>query len=151
MPHRVFVYGTLKEGFPNFDNNLGKRVPGTFKTVQRFALYLVGYRHSPWLLHSESQGAQEAQVEGQVFEVDDDALQAMDRLERIDMPDGYRRLTIHVVALDDLKRIAVPVHAYLKPADMLPEDGIMLGPLTAYELSHAALYTPRSAPAAGVS
>ncbi|MFD2451175.1 gamma-glutamylcyclotransferase [Ideonella paludis] len=32
----IFVYGTLKEGFPNAHLNQGRRVLGHFRTVQRF-------------------------------------------------------------------------------------------------------------------
>ena len=42
MAHLVFVFGTLKEGFPNFRINKGIRVVGEFVTVQRFPLHLIG-------------------------------------------------------------------------------------------------------------
>ncbi len=40
--HRVFVYGTLKEGFRNFHVNRGTRLPGEFVTEQAFPLYVIG-------------------------------------------------------------------------------------------------------------
>jgi hypothetical protein len=46
MEHLVFIFGTLKEGFPNFGINRGTRVPGEFKTCAAYSLYLVGERHS---------------------------------------------------------------------------------------------------------
>src|SRR5688572_24027904 len=55
---RVFVYGTLKEGFPNFGANTGTRVPGVFVTKERYPLYLVGERHSPWMINSPGEGKQ---------------------------------------------------------------------------------------------
>ena len=58
--HRVFVFGTLKEGFPNFATHRGTRVPGVFKTRPRLPLYLVGERHVPWLLDLPGQGLQVA-------------------------------------------------------------------------------------------
>jgi gamma-glutamylaminecyclotransferase len=138
--HRVFVFGTLKEGFPNFATNRGTRVPGRFKTRQPLPLYLVGDRHVPWLLDAPGQGLQ---VGGQVFEVDADTLAAMDRLERITEPDGYRRVWIEVV--DDTPGALPPdlVHAYLKPPQHLQADLPRLGPLDEYTLAHAALYRPR--------
>ncbi|WP_285414832.1 hypothetical protein [Variovorax sp. efr-133-TYG-130] len=38
MTDLVFVFGTLKEGFPNFTTNRGKRVAGEFVTVERSAV-----------------------------------------------------------------------------------------------------------------
>ena len=45
-----FVFGTLKEEFPNFSTDRGIRVPGSFKTVTPYPLYLVasGTRHGFW-------------------------------------------------------------------------------------------------------
>ncbi|HYP70984.1 MAG TPA: gamma-glutamylcyclotransferase family protein, partial [Variovorax sp.] len=89
MNHLVFVFGTLKEGFPNFATNKGRRLPGVFLTKDRYPFYLVGERHSPWLVDQPGEGER---VVGQVFEVDKVALAAMDALERIHEPDGYRRV-----------------------------------------------------------
>lgn len=50
MSHLVFVFGTLKEGFPNFATNKGVRRGGDFVTASRYPLYLVGERCSPWLI-----------------------------------------------------------------------------------------------------
>jgi len=35
---RVFVCGTLKDGFPNFHVNRGRRVPGEYRAEQRYPL-----------------------------------------------------------------------------------------------------------------
>lgn len=141
QPRRVFVFGTLKEGFPNFATNRGTRVAGRFRTLQRLPLYLVGERHVPWLLDAAGQGQQ---VMGQVFEVDADTLAAMDRLERVTEPDGYRRVLIDVV--DDTPGASAPstAYAYLKPAEQLHADLPRRGPLDEYTLAHAALYRPRA-------
>ena len=64
--HRVFVFGTLKEGFPNFATNRGRRVAGDFVTKERYPFYLVGERHSPWLIDQPGEGER---IVGQVFEV----------------------------------------------------------------------------------
>ena len=55
--HLVFVFGTLKDGFPNFATNRGTRLPGAFRTCSAYPLYLVGYRHVPWLLPEGSRPA----------------------------------------------------------------------------------------------
>jgi gamma-glutamylaminecyclotransferase len=141
MPYLVFVFGTLKEGFPNFQSNRGVRLPGEFLTEQRLPLYLVGERHSPWLVNLPGQGHR---ITGQVFEVDRAALDRMDELERVTEPDGYRRLTLSVVAKTPSATLAAPVFAYLKQPEQVSAAGVRLGPLAEYTLEHAALYRSRA-------
>jgi gamma-glutamylaminecyclotransferase len=143
MPQLVFVFGTLKQGFPNFATNKGTRVGGDFVTVERYPLYLVGERFSPWLVDAAGEGEQ---VVGQVFEVDQPALDAMDVLERITEPDGYRRVAMKVRAMGGDLASTLDVHAYVKQrAHFRPADA-RLGPLREYTLEHAALYRGRGAP-----
>jgi gamma-glutamylaminecyclotransferase len=139
MSQLVFVFGTLKQGFPNFATNRGRRLPGQFITRERWPLYLVGERHSPWLIDQPGQGEQ---VAGQVFEVDDAALAAMDALERVAEPDGYRRVMIAVLAAAS-DAVVLQVFAYLKPAHQLLPGEVRAGPLADYTPDHAALYRPR--------
>jgi gamma-glutamylaminecyclotransferase len=93
MPHLIFVFGTLKEGFRNFHVNQGRRVGGDVVTVQPHPLYVIGPRCLPWLLDRPGEGLP---VVGQLFEVDEATLAAMDRLERVDDPWWYvrRRITV---------------------------------------------------------
>ena len=141
MKHLVFVFGTLKEGFPNFPTNRGRRLPGAFFTRERYPLYLVGERHSPWLVNAPGQGER---IAGQVFEVDQAALDAMDALERIAEPDGYRRIVLEVEALDALSAGSLSVFAYLKQAQHFAPAEVRLGPFAEYTLAHAALYRARA-------
>jgi gamma-glutamylaminecyclotransferase len=136
----VFTYGTLKEGFPNFKVNSGTRVPGEFVTVLRFPLYLIGPRRVPWMVNSPGQGEY---VAGQVFEVDETGLRQMDALERIDAPDGYRRMTIEIVERDRPGAAALTALVYVKLPEQLAVETIRVGPLCEYSPDHAALYTPR--------
>lgn len=136
----VFVFGTLKQGFPNFHENLGKRVPGDFTTCERYPLYLVGERHSPWMMDAPGTGHP---VTGQVFEVDAPALQKMDLLERVREPDGYRRSAIEVIPAATAATPPLQVFAYLKPADQVQPGQVRLGPLPEYGFAHAALYRRR--------
>lgn len=145
MHHHVFVFGTLKEGFPNFHVNRGLRVPGTFRTTARYPLHLVGERHSPWLIDLPGQGDH---VHGQVFKVDPAGLLAMDTLERIAEPDGYRRVQVEVAAVEPTQETRMQAFAYLKQAQHFNPDDARLGPLTEFTLAHAALYRPRHAPTA---
>ena len=140
MSQLVFVFGTLKEGFPNFATNRGARVAGDFMTVERYPLYLVGERYSPWLVDAAGEGER---VVGQVFEVDEATLVAMDDLERIAEPDGYRRVMLEVEAVQDGRRAACRVHAYIKPREQFTVEDARLGPLREYTREHAALYRSR--------
>ncbi|MEJ8857985.1 gamma-glutamylcyclotransferase family protein [Variovorax robiniae] len=137
---RVFVFGTLKEGFPNFATNEGRRVEGEFVTLERYPMYLVGERHSPWMIDLPGQGHC---VAGQLFEVDEAALARMDALERITEPDGYRRLRIRVAKRGE-ELDAVEAFVYLQPTMPAASD-IRVGPLDDYSPAHASLYRKRAA------
>ncbi|MCP4472672.1 MAG: gamma-glutamylcyclotransferase [Gammaproteobacteria bacterium] len=135
----VFVFGTLKQGFPNSSKNNGSRVPGEFLTKGRYPLYLVGERHSPWLVLSRGEGFQ---VRGQVFMVDDATLSFMDRLERTHEADGYHRVQMPVISESTNEEMQVFV--YGKPAEQLEGMRVQLGPIAVYELEHSSLYRKRN-------
>jgi gamma-glutamylaminecyclotransferase len=139
MLHRVFVYGTLKEGFPNFHINHGRRLPGEFITVERYPFYILGPTHLPWLLQQAGQGQA---VRGQVYEVDDSALAAMDVLEQIDEPGWYHRDRIAVRLAEGGDAIEVFVY-FGTPARAAIEER-HFGPLADYTAEHARTY--RDAP-----
>lgn len=141
MTDLVFVFGTLKEGFPNFATNRGSRVPGTFTTRERFPFYLVGERFSPWLVNSPGQGER---VLGQVFKVNQVTLEAMDRLERITEPDGYRRVVIEVASIEPIASRTINAFAYLKQARHFTQSEVRFGPFPEYTLEHAVFYRPRA-------
>ena len=137
----VFVFGTLKEGFPNFGTNTGTRVPGLFVTTERYPFYLIGERHSPWLVNIPGQGEH---VVGQVFKVESEVLERMDVLERVNEPDGYDRIRIKVKSQSADPQAELVVHAYLKHLRHLADAEIMLGPFAEYTLEHAAQYRKRA-------
>jgi gamma-glutamylaminecyclotransferase len=93
MAHLIFVFGTLKQGFRNFHVNRGRRIGVDVITVEPHPLYVIGPRCLPWLLDRPGEGLP---VVGQLFEVDDETLAAMDVLERVDNPQWYRRRRIRV-------------------------------------------------------
>jgi gamma-glutamylaminecyclotransferase len=137
MPSLIFVYGTLKEGFPNFAFNPGRRVPGTFRTLQPFPFYVVQLaveNRAPWLVNSPGQGVV---VSGQVFEVDDATLQAMDDFEEVGLPTGYVRLTLE---LEDEAGRVVSAHAYMKHEHQLVECLVVEGPYEEYTAELAVGY-----------
>ena len=143
MNHLVFVFGTLKEGFPNFGSNTGTRISGHFETVSRYPLYLVGERHSPWMVNAPGSGER---VMGQLFNVDANALQKMDVLERVTENDGYQRIAIKVRLCAAEQSKEQEFFAYLKHPKHLGAAAMMCGPLKEYSLEHAALYQSRSTP-----
>lgn len=137
--YHVFVYGTLKEGFPNFKINKGIRVNGTFVTKYRYPFYLVGERYSPWLILDQGNGNN---VKGQVFQIDQSALDEMDKLERIDKQDGYKRVEIQVISEDSGEEVSV--FMYGKPIEQLENAFLRSDPLDDYKLEHSKLYRSRN-------
>ena len=138
---RVFVYGTLKAGFPNHHHNQGALLE-LATTTESYPLYLVGPRRSPWLLDRPGQGFP---VSGEVYAVDEPVLAQMDHLERVAEPDGYRR---HSVSAVNASGQTMAVEIYLKPAGQLVDEPIRDGPFPDYTAELAALYRPR--PSRGV-
>ncbi len=139
MSHQIFVFGTLKDGFPNFSVNDGTRIAGRFLTKPLYELYLVGSRYTPWMIPDQGDGVA---IAGEVYSVDDDGLARMDELERIHYPDGYQRASIDVIHADNGQVLRVFV--YLKRAEQLDRSEIMAGPLPEYSQEDAAKYQPRS-------
>ena len=133
----VFVFGTLKQGFPNFAINQGQRVGTVCRTLQPHPLYLLGPRHVPWMIDAPGSGEQ---VAGELYAVDTAALAAMDALEGVGRPDGYHRKALQVRGADAAVALA---QVYMKRADQLVHADVRLGPLAEYTLEHAALYRRR--------
>ena len=133
----VFVFGTLKEGFPNFAVNQGRRVGTVFRTVQPHPLYLMGARHVPWMIDAPGTGEC---VAGEVYEVDAAALAAMDELEGVGRPDGYHRTALQVQG-DGAEVVMAQV--YMKHPHQLVQADVRIGPLAEYTMAHAALYRRR--------
>ncbi|HEY6514304.1 MAG TPA: gamma-glutamylcyclotransferase family protein [Burkholderiaceae bacterium] len=136
----VFVFGTLKEGFPNFAVNRGRRVGAAFRTLERRPLLLMGERHVPWLIDSPGLGER---VAGELYEVDAAALAAMDELEGIGRPDGYHRKALPVQPATPGDDTVVLAQVYMKHAEQVIEADVRVGPLPEYTLAHAALYRRR--------
>ena len=140
MSTRVFVYGTLKAGFPNFHVNQSVRVPGRWVTVRRFSLYIIGPDHVPWLV-DEGEGAGEY-VEGELYDVASEHMPRMDALENIGEPGGYRREVI------DVRRIldeggpgeSMRAHVYLFFFNDTATTEIYTGPIAVYTPEHAVRY-----------
>ena len=136
----VFVYGTLKKGFPNHDRHMpsAERM-GTFRTRDRYRLVLNGERYSPCLMAGAGQGRC---VEGEVFAVDSSGLKQLDRLERIDRPDGYHRRRIIVDAVGSPEPESCEVFVYLKYPEWVTDP--RSDALDVYTLDAARAYRKRN-------
>jgi gamma-glutamylaminecyclotransferase len=84
-PLRVFVYGTLLAGERNHHLLAGARLLGTTRTHRGYSLHDLG--HFPGLVG----GGQQA-VTGEIYEIDEPTLAALDRLEG--HPSFYHRTLI---------------------------------------------------------
>ena len=104
--HRVFAYGTLKNGFYFHDEYLGgdKSVfGGPARTTNEYTLYVDGMPHMV-------REAGEHGVKGELYEVDDDVLAKLDSLEG--HPVVYKREIIEVLDETGNKTLA---WSYLRP------------------------------------
>jgi gamma-glutamylaminecyclotransferase len=140
----VFVFGTLKQGFPNFAINQGRRVGSAFRTLDRLPLLLMGERHVPWMIDSPGLGER---VVGELYEVNAAALAAMDELEGVGQPDGYQRRALRVQAATPGDDAVVIAQVYIKRAEQVVDANVKIGPLAEYTLAHAALYRRRDSQA----
>jgi gamma-glutamylaminecyclotransferase len=129
----IFVYGTLKQGFPNTHLNAGVRRAGRYRTRERLPMVLLGDGHVPCILLEPGSGHQ---VIGEVYEVDAAALAVMDRLERIGEADGYLRIPIEVVAEGEGDAEAITVDVYAKSPAQAEGLARHLGPLAEYTAEH---------------
>lgn len=115
--HKVFVYGTLKSGFALHRRALGEVARTCHcRTVERFPMFVAGPWFAPMMMNEPGCGLQ---VHGELYEVDDTRLAAIDALELVGKPGNFRVL-IQVEALEGRTqgrtdgRAAWPAFAYMK-------------------------------------
>lgn len=123
-PTRLFVYGTLKRGFPNHAEYLGvEPVRAPVLTVKRYPLLITGPSYVPCLMNAPGRGRR---VVGELYEVDGETLARLDELEEVGRPWGYYRATIEVAGSE---AGAVPIEAatYFKDDPSDPVHATDLG------------------------
>ena len=108
MSHTLFVYGTLKRGFPNHETLTGGTFAGLARTVEAWPLLIQGPWFTPVMLPETGEGHR---VAGELWEVDDALLARLDQLESTHLPTGYVRREI-AVERDDGSRLSA--HVWLK-------------------------------------
>lgn len=106
--HYVFVYGTLKKGFPNAHYLDRSTFLGEFRTTTRYPLVVGGRYYSPYLLDLPNKGSK---VKGEVYVVDDATLADLDYLENVGV--NYERRVGKVSCVSD-RAFVVEAYVYFK-------------------------------------
>jgi gamma-glutamylaminecyclotransferase len=123
----VFVYGTLKRGFPNYDESLyGSCYCGIGKSVDTYPLLIAGKFYSPVLVAEKGSGLN---VSGELYDVGSEILCALDRLEGVGETWGYYRINIEI---RQESGSVVSATTYVKNSEDL--GPIHSGPLSSYEI-----------------
>ena len=131
----VFLYGTLKSGFPNSHLNPAVRIEGAFSTVEPYPFYLVGEYSFPWLLDRPGDGYR---MRGELYSASEEDLEHFDKLERVGEPEGYLRKSIQVVEADS--KVVFDAFIYVIPQDRLATVSTRRGPLPEYTPEDAAAF-----------
>ncbi|CAM5077324.1 unnamed protein product [Eretmochelys imbricata] len=97
---RVFVYGTLKKGQPNYQHMLNgthgiAKFQGRGRTVEKYPLVIAGKYNIPFLLNIPGTGHH---VTGEIYSVDDQMLQFLDEFEGC--PDMYQRTPVRLEVVE---------------------------------------------------
>jgi len=84
---KVFVFGTLKRGFPLHHGLAGARLLGEYCTVKRFPMLIAGPWYAPMSFNEPGVGHR---VLGELYEVDEACLSRLDEMESVDQPGNFR-------------------------------------------------------------
>lgn len=102
LPMRMFVYGTLLEGFSNHFLLSNCKKIGAAKTISKFGLFISDY---PMVTSKIS----ESNIIGEVYEVgDEQSLKDLDELEG--HPDWYYRVPTEVELLATQERFSAQIY-----------------------------------------
>ncbi|RWX34543.1 gamma-glutamylcyclotransferase [Rhizobium leguminosarum] len=119
MTRNLFVFGTLKKGFPLHEQGLSRAsFLGIFQTRQCYPMLIAGPWFAPMMFNEPGIGHR---VIGELYQPDDDTIASLDRLESIGMP-GNLRVVLEVepvaggpicsaLAYMKSRRLAHPVHS----------------------------------------
>jgi gamma-glutamylaminecyclotransferase len=92
---KLFVFGTLKRGFPLHHGLAGAQFCGEYRTVERFPMLIAGHWFAPMMLNEPGLGHQ---VAGELYEIDAACLARLDGIESMGQP-GNLRLAIDVTPI----------------------------------------------------
>lgn len=113
-PHTLFVYGTLKNGFPNHRFLGNARFLGYGKTVEPYALYMDEH---PLVYARERVGP----VHGEVYKVSDDTLDRVDGVQG--HPKHYYREEVEV-CLESGEHVTTWIYFFPDKLGKLIESGV---------------------------
>ncbi|MFB9175471.1 gamma-glutamylcyclotransferase family protein [Roseibium salinum] len=93
MVRKVFVFGTLKRGFPLHERGLSEaKLLGQYRTRERYPLLVAGPWFAPMMLNEPGIGYQ---VVGELYETNDITIENLERIESVGEPGNFR-LSIEV-------------------------------------------------------
>src|SRR5438270_11642597 len=117
---RVFVFGTLKRGFPLHHGLAGAAFLGACRTVQRFPMFVAGLWFAPMMMNEPGVGHR---VVGELYVLDSAGLARIDAMESIGQPGNFRipvdvepvdgRATCAAVGYRKSGALADPIHTDL--------------------------------------
>ncbi len=107
----IFVYGTLKRGFANHYLLKDAVFSADSCTQEVFPMVIAGPWFAPSMLDQPGDGRQ---IHGELYQVDEQVLAQLDRLERVGQAGGYIRRQISVFDTNDPSR-HYSCGVYLKP------------------------------------
>jgi gamma-glutamylaminecyclotransferase len=94
---RLFVFGTLKQGFPFHGACLdGAKYLGACRTVKAYPMFIAGPWFAPMMLDRPGVGLH---VSGELYEIDPPRLAAIDAVESVGKPGNFR-ISIEVEPLE---------------------------------------------------
>lgn len=136
----LFVYGTLKRGFPNhLPLMYGVEYLGEGLSSNRYPLLIAGEWNSPVLIEEPGNGYQ---VQGEIYRVTEERLMEIDEFEGTHHPHGYYRKTIPVIpefGLDKHSNMFFADTYFKKPPEIMH---VSAGPLRLFPIQNQ--YIPRS-------
>ena len=92
--HNIFIYGTLKHGYPNHNQYLKNQTYlGRYRTVDCYPLVIANKWFAPVLIDEPGVGKH---IVGELYQVANDKLKELDRLEHTDHVKGYVRIEINI-------------------------------------------------------
>lgn len=111
---KVFVYGTLKRGFPFFELGLADAdFLGAVQTIQPYPMYIAADFYGPMMLDRPGEGLQ---ITGELYDVEPAAMDRLDELESIGKPGSFRsKIVVEPVG----GGVPVETIGYMKTEDWL--------------------------------
>ncbi|MDN3722690.1 gamma-glutamylcyclotransferase family protein [Roseibium salinum] len=87
MVRKVFVFGTLKRGFPLHERGLSEaKLLGQYRTRERYPLLVAGPWFAPMMLNEPGIGYQ---VVGELYETNDITIENLERIESVGEPGNF--------------------------------------------------------------